>query len=103
MPWIHIGDMVRLIIHSAVQKELRGAVNGVSPNPVTNREFTRTLASTLRRPALFPAPGWILRLALGEFAAVLLGSQRVVPTTATQSGFEFEYPELAGALTEILK
>ncbi len=103
MPWIHIGDLVRLMLHAAVQKDLRGPLNGVSPNPVTNRDFTRTLASTLRRPALFPAPGPILRLALGEFAVVLLGSQRVVPTMATQSGFEFQHPDLEGALADILK
>ena len=102
MPWIHIGDLVGLMLHSAVANDLRGPVNGVSPNPVTNREFTRTLARTLHRPALFPAPGAILRLALGEFAQVLLGSQRVIPATATQSGFEFQYPDLAGALSEIL-
>ncbi len=103
MPWIHIGDLVRLMLHSAVANDLRGPVNGVSPNPVTNRDFTRTLARTLHRPALFPAPGSILRLALGEFALVLLGSQRVIPTMATQSGFEFQFPELEGALVEILK
>jgi uncharacterized protein (TIGR01777 family) len=103
MPWIHIGDLVRLMLYSAVREEVRGGVNGVSPNPVTNREFTRILAGTLRRPALFPAPGPILRLALGEFAGVLLGSQRVIPTAATQAGFEFQYPDLDGALSEILK
>ena len=103
MPWIHITDLISLMLHAAVQKDLRGAVNGVSPNPVTNRDFTAALAGTLRRPALFPAPGLILRLALGEFAVVLLASQRVVPTMATQSGFEFQYPKLEGALAEILE
>ena len=103
MPWIHITDLISLMLHAADHKDMRGAVNGVSPNPVTNRDFTAALAGTLRRPALFPAPGLILRLALGEFAVVLLASQRVVPTMATQSGFEFQYPKLEGALAEILE
>ncbi len=103
MPWIHIEDITRLMIHAATQHDLRGALNGVSPNPVTNRDFTRTLARRLHRPALFPAPGPILRLALGEFASVLLESQRAIPTVAIQSDFKFQHPELDGALAAILK
>ena len=92
MPWIHIGDLVRLMLHSAVANDLRGPVNGVSPNPVTNRDFTRTLARTLHRPALFPAPGSILRLALGEFALVLLGITASDSDDGDSVGFRVSIP-----------
>ncbi len=102
MPWIHIEDLVRLMLYAAVQTEIRGPVNGVSPNPVANRGFTRALAGVLRRPAFFPMPAAVLRIVLGEFATVLLASQRVIPNVAIQSGFTFEHPELTRALAQIL-
>ena len=102
MPWIHRTDLVRLMLHLAVDQRIRGAVNASAPNPVRNQEFTRVLAASLKRSAIFPAPAFALRLALGEFSTVLLSSQRVVPEVATQSGFAFEYSELETALAEIL-
>src|SRR6185295_3523161 len=102
MPWIHIDDMVGLLLHGATHTEIEGPLNGAAPNPVTNREFTRTLATALHRPAIFPAPAFALRLALGEFADVLLGSQRVIPAVAERTGYVFKHPDLAGALRAIL-
>lgn len=103
MPWIHLDDLVRLCCFAVEQPLLRGPVNGVSPNPVTNREFTQTLARVLRRPAFLPpVPAWVLRLALGEFAEVLLASQRVRPAAALNAGFTFQYPELEAALRDLL-
>ncbi|MBX9792088.1 MAG: TIGR01777 family oxidoreductase [Pirellulales bacterium] len=98
MPWVHVDDIVGLVRHALDRAELRGPVNAVAPNPVRNDEFTRVLASVLRRPAVLPAPGFGLRLMIGEFAGILLASQRVVPKAAEQSGYQFHYLELRGAL-----
>lgn len=100
MPWIHLDDIVGLLLHAAAHDELRGPLNAVAPQPVTNREFTKTLASVLHRPAILPAPALGLRLALGEFAQVLLASQRVTPRAALASGYSFRYPDLRAALID---
>ncbi|MBS0207399.1 MAG: TIGR01777 family oxidoreductase [Planctomycetes bacterium] len=102
MPWIHLADLVGIFLHAATSDQVRGAINGVAPNPVTNIEFTKTLARALHRPAIMPAPEFALKLAIGEFAEVLLGSQRVVPRVAEQTGYRFQFPTLEGALGEIL-
>jgi NAD dependent epimerase/dehydratase family enzyme len=86
------------------EESVRGALNVTAPAPVTNADFTRALARTLRRPALLPAPAFALRAALGEMAdALLLGGQRVVPAKAQRHGFAFDYPVLDGALREIYR
>jgi len=104
MSWIHRDDIVALILYCLEKPELTGPVNATAPNPVTNRDFTRTLAQTLRRPSLFPAPAFMLRLLMADMAdELLLASQRVLPRVALDSGFEFRYPELAPALQSILK
>jgi uncharacterized protein len=83
---------------------LAGPVNVVSPNPVRNSEFTKVLAKTLHRPALFPAPAFALRLALGEMAdELLLASQKVMPAKLADSGYRFSEPDLAGALADVLR
>jgi uncharacterized protein (TIGR01777 family) len=103
MPWIHQYDLISLLVFASEQDELRGAVNATAPNPVTNRDFTRQLAHVLHRPAFLPAvPRFALRASLGEFADVLLASQRVFPKAAEQAGFVFQYPELQAALTDLL-
>ena len=103
MPWIHIDDLVGIILHSCQNDSVSGPVNGTTPNPVTNFEFTKTLGRVLKRPTVFPMPRFMLRLALGEFGDVLLTSQRAVPEAAQKSGYEFQYPDLEGALRAILK
>ncbi len=102
MSWIHIDDLVRLIRLAVEAPSLAGAVNATAPHPVTNLEFARTLASVLHRPALFPVPAFALKLAFGEMAEVLLGSQRVLPHAAVAAGFRFEYPQLRPALENVL-
>ncbi|HYL35568.1 MAG TPA: TIGR01777 family oxidoreductase [Bryobacteraceae bacterium] len=102
MSWIHIQDAVRLVLFAMENASLRGPVNATAPNPVTNAEFTRQLASALHRPALFPVPGFALRLLLGEMSQILLTGQRVLPKAAEAAGFEFQYPELRTALASIL-
>ncbi len=79
-----------------------GALNVTAPAPVTNEEFSRTLARVLHRPSWLRAPAFALRLALGEMAdALVLGGQRVLPDVATRNGFVFRYPTLESALREI--
>ena len=103
MSWIHLQDLVELLLFTAGNPDFRGPVNAVAPNPVTNREFTRELSATLHRPAILPVPALALRLALGEFSTVLLESQRVVPRVAIENGFGFRYPDLKMCLHQILK
>ena len=101
VPWIHVEDLARLFVFTAERDMVRGPVNGSAPNPVTNREFTRSLGKAVRRPTLFPAPAFALRLGLGEFAQVLLASQRVIPTAAQAAGFEFRHPTIDSALANL--
>ena len=100
MPWIHRDDVVAALIWMVETPEASGAYNVVSPNPATNREFTRCLASVLKRSAIFPAPAPILKVALGEMSRLLLTGQRAVPARLTDSGFRFSYPALEMALED---
>ena len=102
MSWLTLAEAVAMIQFSIANSQLAGPANAVTPNPVRNSEFTRVLAKALHRPALFPAPAFALRLALGEMAdALLLASQRVMPSKLEQSGYHFVQPDLATALAEI--
>lgn len=103
MPWIHRDDEIGLIRASLDRDDWQGAVNAASPGAVRNVDFTRALAKTLGRPAWFPAPGFALRMALGEFAADLVASQRVVPAFAQQKGFEFAFGEVEAAFCDLLR
>jgi uncharacterized protein len=102
MSWIHIEDAVRMILFVLGNEAMRGPVNGTSSNPVANAEFTRELARALHRPAIFPVPELALKLMFGEMSSVILESQRVLPKVAKEAGFQFQYPDLRGALAEIL-
>jgi uncharacterized protein (TIGR01777 family) len=103
MPWIHVDDLVRLFLFSAETSSALGPLNGASPQPVTNAEFTKTLATVLHRPALIPVPKLALKIALGELADFLLDSERVVPKATQKAGFQFEYPALQSALQSLLQ
>ena len=101
--WIHVDDLVAAVLHIIEHSYLRGPVNMVSPNPVTNAAFTKSLAEAVRRPAIFPVPAFMVRLAFGEFAEEgLLASARVVPRKLVENGFRFQYPELRRALEDLL-
>ncbi len=103
LPWIHRDDEVRLLLWALDNEEVSGALNATSPNPTTNREFSKALGRALGRPAVMPVPGFVLDLKFGgEFGQVLRGGQRVVPKRALELGFEFEHPELDGALKDLL-
>jgi len=104
MSWIHIDDLVELMLFAATQASLDTPANAVSPQPVTNREFTKTLGRVLGRPTFMPAvPALALKLMIGEFAEVLLASQRVIPKAALAAGFNFRFSDLEAALCDILK
>jgi uncharacterized protein (TIGR01777 family) len=104
MSWIHRDDWVSLVRWAILHGEVDGPVNATAPNPVTNAEFARSLGRILRRPSLVPTPAFAVRLALGEMAeSLLLSSQRVVPAKATAIGFAFGFPDLDGALLEVLR
>lgn len=99
MSWIDVQDLVGAIHHMLKIDALRGPVNMVAPQPVTNAEFTRTLASVLSRPAIFPVPEFVVKLAFGEMGeTALLGSQRVEPAQLVASGYTFRYPNLCASL-----
>ena len=102
--WIDIQDWVGALHHILKTDLLQGAVNLVAPRPVTNAEFTKTLASVLSRPAIFPMPAFATRLAFGQMAdELLLASQRVEPAKLISSGYPFHYSDLRKALEAILK
>ena len=100
--WITLHDQVKAMIF-LLNSKIEGAVNLVTPNPVTNQQFTAALAHALKRPALFPAPAFALRALLGGFSTELLGSKRVMPQVLTNAGFEFDYPHVSNALNELVK
>ncbi|MEK6303436.1 MAG: TIGR01777 family oxidoreductase [Acidobacteriota bacterium] len=100
-PWIHISDIVGIFRHAISKSSMKGPVNGVAPEPVTNAEFTKQLGLVLHRPAFLPVPEFALRALMGEMADVLFGSQRVIPKAALESGYEFRYPMLARALEDL--
>ena len=103
MPWIHIDDAAQLIVKAVETPQLRGPINLTAPGAVTNAEFTQTLAKALHRPAFFHAPAFAMRLLLRGMAdEMLLGSQRVNPRAATDSGYIFAHPNLQGALASLL-
>lgn len=98
MPWVHREDVVGALVWMLENPEAAGAYNVVSPNPVTNAEFTRTLGKVLGRPTIFPVPAPVLKLALGEMARLLLTGQKALPARLTDGGYPFRYPDLSQAL-----
>jgi uncharacterized protein (TIGR01777 family) len=102
--WVDVHDVVGAIHHILKNDLLQGPVNVVSPKPVTNAEFTKTLAQVLHRPAIFPMPAFAARLAFGQMAdELLLASQKVEPAKLIASGYPFQYSDLRKSLERILK
>jgi uncharacterized protein (TIGR01777 family) len=102
MSWIHIEDMVAAISHIQTNQTLHGAINLTAPNPVSNYQFTHTLASTLHRPCLLSTPAWLLKTLLGEMSDILLFGQNVVPEKLINSGFSFKYSKIEEALAHLI-
>ncbi len=102
MSWIHLDDLVG-IFQVALESRIRGPMNGVAPYPVINSDFTKSLAAAVHRPAIFPVPGFVLKVIFGEMAEMLLGSQRVAAKAAEAAGYRFQYPQLPAALADLLR
>ena len=102
MSWIHVDDVVGIVMHALENEEIRGPLNATAPVPVRNVEFTKTLGTVLRRPTLFPVPTFGLRLLMGEFADFVVLSQNVLPEKTEVSGYEFHHRTLESALRDLL-
>jgi hypothetical protein len=102
MPWIHLTDLRAAMVHAVLSDSLSGAVNGTAPAPERNAGFTRKLASAVHRPAIFPVPGFALKLVLGGFGGALLEGQRAVPAALERDGFSFKFPTLEAALADLV-
>lgn len=102
MSWIHIDDLIDIVLHLMANESLQGPFNATTPNPQTNRDFASKLGAALHRPAFMWAPGWAMRLLVGEMAHLYVTGQKVIPKRLLESGYKFRYPELSLALSEIL-
>ena len=101
--WIHRHDLVRLFTHLLETEDAAGEFNGTAPNPLRQRDFAKTLGRVMRRPSFMPTPAFALKIALGAMAELLTQGQRVLPRRTQESGFCFAYPELEGALRDLLQ
>ena len=101
MPWVHREDLVQAILFLLANDELEGAFNASAPHPVTNAEFSRTLAKRLRRPAIFPVPAFVLETAFGEMSRLLLTGADMRPKRLQEAGFQFQFETLDAALADI--
>lgn len=102
VPWIHLHDLAKIIATALVDERYRGPVNGVSPEPVTNRVFAHVLGRVLHRPSLVPLPALVVKAIFGQAAVVMLASQRVQPSALEQRQFQFDFPTLDAALEDIV-
>ena len=100
--WIHVDDLLGMFEWIIENESTQGVYNGTAPNPVSNRELSKALGRVLHRPAVLPAPGFALRIALGEVAGLLLEGQHVTPDRAVAAGFTFRFPEIEPAFRDLL-
>ncbi len=100
--WVHMHDLAKAFIFLLSHKNISGPVNLCSPNPLRNRDLGDAIGRVLHRPSLMPAPGFMIRLILGEFGDVLLKGQRVIPHCLLEAGFKFRYPNIEEALKNII-
>jgi len=104
MSWVALDDVIGAIFFALENQSLKGPVNLVAPNPVTNAEFTKALGEAVHRPTVFPVPAFVIKLAFGEMGEVLLLSgQRVVPAKLLASGYKFQQTDVASALQSMLR
>jgi uncharacterized protein (TIGR01777 family) len=101
--WIHIDDLTRAFLFLLEHPEISGPVNFTAPNPVRNKELAQWLGRIMGRPAFLPAPGFMLKLVLGEFGSILLKGQRVLPRKLSEAGFSFTYPAIDPALRQVIR
>jgi uncharacterized protein (TIGR01777 family) len=101
-PWMHLTDLMSAIVFICEHPQVNGPLNFCAPNPVRNRELANTIGEVLGRPAIMPAPAFMIRTVLGEFANVLLGSQRTIPDKLLSHGFQFQYPDIKSAIQAVV-
>jgi uncharacterized protein (TIGR01777 family) len=101
-PWIHLTDLISAIIFVMENEGVNGPFNFCSPHPVRNGDLAKTMGRVLNRPSLMPAPAFMMKLALGEFAGTLLDSQRVIPEKLIECGFNFQYADIGEAIRDIV-
>ena len=102
IPWIHIEDLCRAMIFVAENEDMSGPVNFCAPEPVRNRDLAKAIGKALHRPSFFPAPGFMIKLVLGEFGSVILEGQRAVPAALLKHGFVFKHPRIEDAVRDLL-
>jgi uncharacterized protein len=103
VPWIHLSDEVGILLWALDTDSVRGVVNGTAPNPVTNKDWSKALGRALGRPAVLPIPGIAVEVKFGrEFGKVAQGGQRVLPRRTEELGYGFKYPEIDGALRNLV-
>jgi len=102
-PWIHIADVVGAAVFALERSDMQGVFNFTAPEPVQSRDFARELGRVLHRPAILPAPAFMIKTVMGELGRVLLSSQRAVPEALLAQGYRFDFPELAGALEDLVR
>jgi hypothetical protein len=101
-PWIHLEDLMAAISFILEHQNVSGPLNFCAPNPVRNRELTKALGEILGRPTFMPAPAFMVRMVMGEFGGVFLGSQRAIPDRLMKNGFSFRYPDIRSAIQEVV-
>jgi len=100
--WVHIKDLTEAFVFLIKHPEISGPVNLCAPNPVRNRDLAKALGEALHRPSLMPAPGFMIKLVLGEFGSVILEGQRVIPEKLLKHGFIFSFPDIRQALQSLV-
>lgn len=101
--WIHVDDLVSLIVQALTKSDMEGVYNATAPNPVRMNDLSKTMGEVMNRPAWLPVPGFVLEVLLGDGAIVVLEGQQVLPKRTLESGFQYQYPTLQPALRDILK
>lgn len=102
MPWIHINDVVNIIIYLLDNPNLSGPFNLSAPNPVSNKDFVSALSCVLSKPAVLPIPQWVLKCLFGEMSDLLIYGQKAIPKALLDNNYQFQYPQLNSALTNLL-
>lgn len=100
--WIHVDDLVNLILQALTKPEIEGVYNATAPNPVRMADLSQTLGRVMNRPSWLPVPAFAIEALLGDGAIVVLEGQQVLPKRTKETGFEYKYPNLQSALTQIL-
>lgn len=103
MSWIHVKDVAGLLVFALKNAAVKGPMNTVAPNPVTNAEFSKALGKAVHRPAFMPAPAFGIKLALGELSCLVLHSQKVIPEVAQKTGYSFLFSDIQSALDDLAK